>query len=217
MFPSTKVRRTARYVKRKTKSRAVAPVIATLLLVAIAVVGGTIIFVFSQSFFNTTQISGMLTIESVRILGYDARDVSQLRAHNDVIIDKPNSGGDGDGINEQHERIAVYVKNNSVGSIIISELRFGGTVYQYANANELEIVGPASSIPGGQYDVLLDTFESNDIMLGEPVCVLEGGQDVTFIIALDNAMKAGRDTQFRLATTNGGIFVGTVVVGQQVG
>lgn len=217
MFPLTKVIGAARYVKRKTKSRAVAPVIATLLLVAIAVVGGTIIFVFSQSFFSMSQISGVPTIESVRILGYDARDVSQLRAHNDVVMDKVNSGGDGDGTNERHERIAVYVKNNSVGPIIISELRFGGTVYQYANTDELEIVGPASTIPGGKYDVLIDTFPSNDIMLDEPVCVLEAGKDVTFIIALDGPMKSGRDTQFRLTTTNGGIFVGTVVVGQQVG
>ena len=57
MFPLTKVRDVVRYVKCKTKSRAVSPIIATLLLVAITVVGGTIIFVFSQSFFNTTQIS----------------------------------------------------------------------------------------------------------------------------------------------------------------
>ncbi|GFN40744.1 MAG: hypothetical protein YK1312THETA_50001, partial [Marine Group I thaumarchaeote] len=40
----------------RTKHRAVAPVIATLLMVAIAVVGGTIIFVFSQGFFNQAQV-----------------------------------------------------------------------------------------------------------------------------------------------------------------
>ncbi|MEK0340135.1 MAG: archaellin/type IV pilin N-terminal domain-containing protein, partial [Nitrosopumilus sp.] len=36
-----------------TSRRAVAPVIATLLLVAIAVVGGSIVFVFAQGFFSS--------------------------------------------------------------------------------------------------------------------------------------------------------------------
>ncbi|HSB50681.1 MAG TPA: archaellin/type IV pilin N-terminal domain-containing protein, partial [Nitrosopumilaceae archaeon] len=59
--------------KQTRKNRAVAPVIATLLMVAIAVVGGTIIFVFAQGFFSQSQISGTPSIESVKILGYDAR------------------------------------------------------------------------------------------------------------------------------------------------
>ena len=61
------------------KRRAVAPIIATLLLVAIAVVGGSIIFVFSQGFFSTTQISGAPQIELVKIFGYDTRDVTPLK------------------------------------------------------------------------------------------------------------------------------------------
>ena len=55
-----------------TSRRAVAPVIATLLLVAIAVVGGSIVFVFSQGFFSSAQISGAPQIESMQIVGYDA-------------------------------------------------------------------------------------------------------------------------------------------------
>ena len=54
-----------------TSRRAVAPVIATLLLVAIAVVGGSIVFVFSQGFFSSAQISGSPNIESLKITGYD--------------------------------------------------------------------------------------------------------------------------------------------------
>ena len=50
----------------KSSHKAVAPVIATLLMVAIAVVGGTIIFVFSQGFFSSSQISGSPQIEAVQ-------------------------------------------------------------------------------------------------------------------------------------------------------
>jgi len=48
--------------------RAVAEVIATLLLVAIAVVGGTIIFVFSQESFNKTQVSGIVIEEIMEMM-----------------------------------------------------------------------------------------------------------------------------------------------------
>ena len=67
--------------QKMTSRRAVAPVIATLLLVAIAVVGGSIIFVFSQGFFSSAQVSGAPQIESIEIVGYDASDVIVLTLH----------------------------------------------------------------------------------------------------------------------------------------
>ena len=78
--------------ERLTNRRAVAPVIATLLMVAIAVVGGTIIFVFSQGFFSQLQISGNPSIESVKILGYDARDVDALRSHDGTLMVNGTAG-----------------------------------------------------------------------------------------------------------------------------
>jgi len=78
--------------ERLTNRRAVAPVIATLLMVAIAVVGGTIIFVFAQGFFSQAQISGTPSIESVKIIGYDARDISALRAHDGQTMPPLSAG-----------------------------------------------------------------------------------------------------------------------------
>ena len=71
-----------------TSRRAVAPVIATLLLVAIAVVGGSIVFVFSQGFFSSAQISGAPQIESLQITGYDATDVDNLQLHDGGLVDQ---------------------------------------------------------------------------------------------------------------------------------
>ncbi len=213
MLHLTKVRN----VNNNAKSRAVAPVIATLLLVAIAVVGGTIIFVYSQGFFSQAQISGTPTIESVKVLGYDASDSSRLRTHDDRIMLRPNSGGDEDGINEQHERIAVFVQNDSVETITLSEVSFGGTIYQYADAHTLQPVHPASTIPGGEFDVWLERSAGHDVLLTEPTCELLAGQAVTLIIALDSTMKIGRDTQLKLTTTNGAVFVDSVMIGQQIG
>jgi len=45
---------------KNSPRRGVAPVIATLLLVAIAVVGGSIIFVFGQAFFLQVKLAELL-------------------------------------------------------------------------------------------------------------------------------------------------------------
>jgi len=209
---------------RRRKNRAVAPVIATLLMVAIAVTGGTVIFVFSQGFFSTAQISsGYPSFELVKVLGYDARDVSKLTTHDGLQTFKPYSGGDGDGLFEKNERIAIYVTNNSQQPITISEISFGGTVYEYANAEGLQSVGDESSIPGGTYDFWLGKGEENhDILLKASqdlevgIQVIEPGDSVTTILALGSDFKLGRDVPFRITTSNGAIFVGEIIMGQNM-
>ena len=209
--------KTVKLEKRTRKHRAVAPVIATLLMVAIAVVGGSIIFVFSQGFFSQAQISGVPTIELIKIVGYDARDVSALQTHDGGPMLLASSGGDADSSSEKHERIAVYLKNDSVQKMLIAELRFGGTVYTYANTATLDAQGALSSIPGGTYDIWLTEDGIIDVMLTEGAAELQPGQTATVVLALDTDFKTGRDTQFKLTTTNGAVFVGTVVIGQQAG
>ncbi len=112
----------------KTSHKAVAPVIATLLMVAIAVVGGTIIFVFAQGFFSSAQISGTPQIEAVKIEGYDARAVPNLQMHNgnDMgALPSTSTAGDVDSIVEADERVSVYVTNNSVQKIVLGEIWLG--------------------------------------------------------------------------------------------
>ena len=125
-----------------TSRRAVAPVIATLLLVAIAVVGGSIVFVFSQGFFSSAQISGAPTIESLQFTGYDATDGAILEIHDGVDSGVAQGGATNDGL-LAGERIAVYLQNNSVQKVTLSEVRFAGTEYTF-------VAGPAA--PGNVVD-----------------------------------------------------------------
>ena len=119
-----------------TSRRAVAPVIATLLLVAIAVVGGSIIFVFSQGFFSQAQVSGAPQIESLEIVGYDASDVDELTLHDGLCSagTDPAAAGcgaaasfDQNGVDdlEATERVAVYVQNHSAQDETLQERREG--------------------------------------------------------------------------------------------
>jgi len=196
----------------KSNHRAVAPVIATLLMVAIAVVGGTIIFVFSQGFFSSSQISGTPTIEAIKVLGYDGRDGVTLQAH-DGAATFPGSAGTQDGAKQADERVAVYLKNDSVQKISIAELRFAGNIYNFTSGGTLDAAG-GSSPAIGEYAVLTDTPST---LLTASAGELQPGEVATLVIALDENIKIGRDSQFKLTTTNGAVVVHTVNIGQQSG
>lgn len=201
----------------KTSHRAVAPIIATLLLVAIAVVGGTIIFVFAQGFFSSAQISGSPTIEALKILGYDARAVTALKADNGITM-AAGTAGDGDANVERDERVTVYLTNDSVQKVVIAQLSFGGTIYNYTTVtgNTLtpwDDAAPTSLSPG-RYAILTGTPSS---MLSEGAAELPAGKTSSIVIDLDSDLRVGRSTQFKVTTTNGATFVSTVNVGQQAG
>ncbi len=206
-----------------TSRRAVAPVIATLLLVAIAVVGGSIVFVFSQGFFSSAQISGSPNIESLKIVGYDATDGTALQLHNGLdsgvvqgVVD--NTLGPG-------ERIGVYIQNNSVQKVTLSEIRFAGTVYTFvpgaaSPANQIDAFGGVGLLASSTAGYMIAT--SGDGILAANVvdatsAEIQPGQLATVILQLDENIKVGRDAQFKLSTGNGAVFVGTVIAGQQNG
>ena len=207
-----------------TSRRAVAPVIATLLLVAIAVVGGSIVFVFSQGFFSSAQISGAPQIESLQINGYDATDVTNLQLHDGSLTD--NSGGGlgaiTDGVASNGlltgERVAVYVTNQGVSQAALTEVRFAGTVYTYGTAAVLDDFAANTFLNAQEFTIINKGIAGAIAEVSQsPTAILQPGQQATILLELEQDVKFGRDAQFKLTTANGAVFVGTVVAGQQSG
>ncbi len=197
--------------------RGVAPVIATLLLVAIAVVGGSIIFVFSQGFFSETQVSGAMEPELVKIVGYDTRDTSPLKAHDGLDLLPANCCGDGsDNIKNPDERITIHIQNNSAKSITLEELRFGGVEYQYTLEPKLGPWNPDPIGPQpGEYVIMIGSDGTNMADLSqEPSPRIQAGGIVTLVLDLDRTLKDGRDIQVKITTLQGNVFVSTIFVGQ---
>ena len=204
--------------------RGVAPVIATLLLVAIAVVGGSIIFVFAQGYFTSSQVSGTPTLELIKIVGYDARDVEQVMAHDGIEIITKNKDccGIADGIINADERITIYLQNQSVEKVFISEIRISGVVYDFTTYTTKP---PPFGIGGwnqslvkpqqGEYVILTghDGQVGGDL-LQFPAPRMEPGELITILVDLDQPHQIPRDVQFKLTTTNGAVFVSTIIMGQ---
>jgi len=202
----------------KTSHKAVAPVIATLLMVAIAVVGGTIIFVFAQGFFSSSQISGTPQIEAVKIEGYDARAVPNLLMHdgNPMVA---TSGNTPDSSVDVGERVAVYVTNNSVQKIVLGEIWLGGFQYTFKNVaggmGAYDTIAVAELL-GEEFTVLTGT-NGGDQLLDEAAGEIQAGQTATIIFDLESDLRIGRSSQFKLEISNANVFVGTLSVGQQSG
>ncbi len=205
--------------------RGVAPVIATLLLVAIAVVGGSIVFVFAQGFFSDSQVSGTPVIEAVKIIGYDARDVKKVKAHDGIEIEGTKNRdccGIIDGLINTDERISIYLQNNSVQKVFMSEIRISGVVYDYTTFLEkpkpFGIGGwdqPNVKPQQGEY-VLLAGFNGTregEGLLQNPGAVMEPGEILTILVDLDKTYNLPRDAQFKLTTVEGNIFVSTINMG----
>ncbi len=204
----------------KSNHRAVAPVIATLLMVAIAVVGGTIIFVFSQGFFSSSQISGTPQIEALSVVGYDATDSADMVAHEGTVL--TGKGGAADNTKSADERVAVYVTNDSVQKVTIAQLRFSGVQYTMTNntggaIGDWAAASASANPPDGEYVIILNPGLGISLDLPASQGEIQPGQTVTILIGLDQNIKIGRDTQFNLKTTNGNVIVGTVNIGQQSG
>jgi len=203
----------------KSNHRAVAPVIATLLMVAIAVVGGTIIFVFSQGFFSSSQISGTPQIEALSVVGYDATDSVTLVAHEGSPL--TNKGGAADNIKSADERVAIYLTNDSVQKITIAKLRFSGVEYNMTSNTGAAVgdwAAAGSDNPAdGEYVIITNPGALISLDLPASQGEIQPGQTVTILLGLDQNIKIGRDTQFNMKTTNGNVIVGTVNIGQQSG
>ncbi len=204
-----------------TSRRAVAPVIATLLLVAIAVVGGSIIFVFSQGFFSSAQISGSPQIESIKILGYDATDGNATQWHDGFVTNSTLTGANAaDGLNAE-EYVVVYLKNDSVNKITLSEILLAGEEFIYIDQGGIDLPNYSTglgTLGDPQYTIVEEGFDgaNHSITIDSSAPELQPGQHLTMILALDKDFVLGHDLQFLMTTTNGTQFVETIIMGNQI-
>ena len=72
----------------------------------------------------------------------------------------------------------------------------------------------SANIPLGNYTVLTGT---PDALLAQGAGEIAPGQTATIVLDLESDLRIGRGSQFKLTTSNGNVFVGTVSVGQQSG
>ena len=142
------------------KRRAVSPIIATLLLVAIAVVGGAIIFSFSQGYFASTQLSGPPAVDLINVLGYDLSDSEKLYLHNQQDYTAKCSTVCKQGHLQSGDYITVFVTNDGSRRVTLADVRFGGSIYDYETATGTQTF-TNDAIGDGKYRIISDITDAD--------------------------------------------------------
>jgi len=217
--------------------RAVAPIIATLLMVAIAVVGGILIFVFAQGFFTDTNIAGP-SIDSLEIFGFDARDSGLIGApicsaatsrasHTGTCITSVGATASTANTNRLNEGdpILIYVRNSGGKAVTVSSVNVAGRTY----ALEDVTTDIATGQPGSGEFILaneptITDFTETGRKTGGTATVSGGvinpGEEKTLVIRFKSAttadnvgpvtVKIGRSVQVTITTGNGAVFTANV-------
>ena len=203
--------------------REFSPGLVIMMLVSVAALGGGANFILSQGYLNSVQASHLSGIETILFLGYDATDNDSIIYH-DGIQSNPQAYWHGDkSPNGIHlgERIGVYVQNNSAKEITFREVRLGDTVYSFQNMKPNYQMTPYSMdnpLDVKEYAIVSNgnlNGPANTIVNSKPE--LKAGQKATIILELDKSIKIDRDMQFEIITSKGGVFVYTIISGQQSG
>jgi len=202
---------------KMTSRRAVAPVIATLLLIAIAVVGGSVMFAIAEESYSRSVISTSPQMDYLVITGFDARDISVLTLHDDGKANNSASPGNFDGQTSngllKGERVAVYVQNNSISPVYVSEVRFAGTELAFVPGGTLTAYNTAFMNPG---EFVIATKGTSGVANLSSTAKLQPGQEATFLIELDHRLKIEQDTSFKIVTGNGAGYLKTIYLGNQI-
>jgi len=201
--------------------RAESHLISSLILVSIAVVGGVVIFAIAGEANTYLAISNSPHVDSLEITGFDTRDISVLILHDGVKVNNSPTPGDFDGKTGngllKGERVAVYVQNNSVKQVYFNKVLFAGTELVFVQGGTLTAYSTAFMNPGEFVIATKGTTGVANLLSSGSMANLQPGQEATFLIELPGNIPITRDTSFKIVTTNGAGFVGSVYLGHQRG
>ena len=205
--------------------RAVAPIIATLLMIAIAVVGGVMIYVFTQGFFGNSNITTSPGVDTITMTGYDMREIvagagppiTGVTTHEGAAVQYGDIAT-GDGKNDNEEG-TIYIKNVGQKLYSIAKLEVNGKTLLFESVdNQVALVGGDYAIytPASASDTLVsDTFHNSATIMP--------GQEGTLLVSFDgdlannddNNAVSGRTIPVKITSAAGSVFNFNVVIGSK--
>ena len=164
--------------------RAVAPIIATLLMIAIAVIGGVMIYVFTQGFFGNSNITTSPSVDTITMTGYDMRETlaaTGITNHANLAVVGVGDIAGLPGIKGLNEEGALYIKNVGQKSYSISRIEVNGRTVDFSSsaaptAGLYGILTPPNTLACDS--VCLTTFQAKNTVLP--------GEEATLMISFDD-------------------------------
>ncbi|MGQ0794980.1 MAG: archaellin/type IV pilin N-terminal domain-containing protein [Nitrosopumilaceae archaeon] len=216
---------------RKKSHKGVAPIIATLLLITIAVIGGVMIYVFTQGFFGNSSISVSPSVDTIVMSGYDMREIldnppcdnSHSPATRGVTTHEGMTtchGDDNSGDGKFDEEAgAIFIRNVGNEPYNLSRLEVNGRVLDFRTTDP-EISNNAGVF--GIYTVPDTQTASAGEILREVATILPG-QEGTLVVTFDgsgtstdNSAANGRTIPIKLISSNGSVYNFNLVIGTKI-
>jgi len=189
----------------KHSHHGIAGIIVSLILIAVAVVGGISVFMFTQGFMSEAPVTAP-TPTALLITGSNATDATDITTHRGIQIPVSNAVGntlaDGD-------QFTIYVRNKSTNVVVIDNITVFGSIHNY----DTDCTAIGDTAP--QEDTFCITVDGTSTGLSSPV--VQGFQEFTIIVGYDSdvngLVKIGRMIPVTIITSNGIEFNTQVVSG----
>jgi flagellin-like protein len=213
--------------KQIRSRRAVAPIIATLLLIAIAVIGGVMIYVFTQGFFGNSSITSSPSVDTITMTGYDMREIDAtppcdpttavttgVTTHENEVTCYGDSGLAVDvGRKVAGEEGAIFIRNVGSEGYTISKLE--------VNDVELDFVSTDAGMvaAGGTYVMYSIADAADDVAGTTPLTAQEvlPGEEATLVVSfdVDSEAASGRTIPVKITSASGSVYNFNVVIGSK--
>ena len=173
-------------IQKLQSKRAVSDIIVTLLLVAITVVVGIIMFGIVKDTgiaeSVTSEVSNPLGFEGgVKLIAYDARDGSDLSGITaiDNTLETPNTAlKDG-------EQIIIEISNEGIASIFLNDV----IVNEVSHTRDMTVTGNAVEASEGKFLIIERSNPDSGSPQIKTTNEINGGTSVRLIIGLDNDLS----------------------------
>ncbi len=193
----------------KQNHRGISGIIVSLILIAVAVVGGIAVFTFTQGFISETQVTTP-SIDVIEVFGYDASDTVALTNHvgNSITI---NAAG-ADSKLGNNDAFALYLRNRGSGAVVIDEIQVYGTSYTPATPATCSTTAPAAGTFLVSGDGTLTGCTLTSIASGDEVTIY-----VRYASTTNGDVALGRPIPVTVVTANGMESTKQLQNGAQVG
>ena len=197
---------------------AVAPIIATLLMIAITVIGGVMIYVFTQGFFGN-NITASPFMDAITMSGYDMQEVistgpacpgpsttgvrtheGQITCHGDIALDN---------LKTSNEEGTIFIRNIGQKPYTITKLE--------VNGEQMDFVSTDLAIAAGKYGIYTvpnAATKTADTTLRNVATILPG-EEGTLLVSFDagNTAADGRTIPLKITSATGSVYNFNVVIG----
>ncbi len=194
----------------KHSHRGIAGSIVSLILIAVAVVGGISVFMFTQGFISDTSVAPP-TIDVIEIFGYDTSDGTTLVPHTGGAAIAINADA-ADAILDDADAFSIYLRNRGSGVVVIDSIELYGTAYTVSTAVLCTTTVPADGTFSVANDGALGNCGKTSIPSGAEVTIYIRYADTT-----NGDIALGRPIPITVITANGMEISKQITNGAQVG